>query len=365
MKLFYPEIFEKFVCTGSECSDNCCETDWDVEIDDDTFDFYKKLDSDIGRKFVGCVTEDEGCKYLVHKDGKCPMLNEKGLCSVQLAYGAERISDICREHPRFYEWFGNYKEAGVGLSCEEAVRMYLSDPEPVKFHSKDIDEEADDLEFDETALIAMLKARTNMIALLQDRALPIKDRLTIALNAADCIQFALDSGDLTDIDKMVNGYKTDSTLLRRINEENSDLPDPIKTACDLLEYLLHLDYIDAFIPQRLRSAREYLLGCGNMPKFEHSGEVEKLAVYFVYRYFLKAVRDLDLLSKFTAMAVIIFAFAAISISQNSDTADRFLTLKELCKEIEYSQDNMDRIYDDSYMDDRLSLSAVFSLLEIF
>ncbi len=54
---------------------------------------------------MNSVTEDEGGKYLVHCDGKCPMLNEKGLCSVQLAYGEENISDICREHPRFYEWF--------------------------------------------------------------------------------------------------------------------------------------------------------------------------------------------------------------------------------------------------------------------
>ena len=116
MKLFYPEIFDKFVCTGSQCSDNCCMTDWDIEIDEDTYGFYKKLDNDIGRKFVNSVTEDEGVKYLVHCDGKCPMLNEKGLCSVQLAYGEENISDICREHPRFYEWFGDYKEAGVGLA---------------------------------------------------------------------------------------------------------------------------------------------------------------------------------------------------------------------------------------------------------
>ena len=85
MKLFYPEIFDEFVCTGTQCSDNCCMTDWDIEIDEDTYGFYKKLDNDIGRKFVNSVTEDEGVKYLVHCDGKCPMLNEKGLCSVQLA----------------------------------------------------------------------------------------------------------------------------------------------------------------------------------------------------------------------------------------------------------------------------------------
>ena len=47
MKLFYPEIFDKFVCTGSQCSDNCCMTDWDIEIDEDTYGFYKKLDNEL------------------------------------------------------------------------------------------------------------------------------------------------------------------------------------------------------------------------------------------------------------------------------------------------------------------------------
>ena len=183
MKLFYPEIFDEFVCTGSQCSDNCCMTDWDIEIDEDTYGFYKKLDNDIGRKFVNAVTEDEGVKYLVHCDGKCPMLNEKGLCSVQLAYGEENISDICREHPRFYEWFGDYKEAGVGLACEEAVRMYLSDDEPVRFFTKEIDEEPDDLEFDPKLLETMLFARTAFIDLLQNREYSLHDRLVNVLSA--------------------------------------------------------------------------------------------------------------------------------------------------------------------------------------
>ncbi|RGH32679.1 hypothetical protein DW964_08175 [Ruminococcus sp. AM47-2BH] len=84
MKLFYPEIFDEFVCTGSQCSDNCCMTDWDIEIDEDTYGFYKKLDNDIGRKFVNSVTEDEGVKYLVHCDGKCLCSTKRGFALFSL-----------------------------------------------------------------------------------------------------------------------------------------------------------------------------------------------------------------------------------------------------------------------------------------
>lgn len=44
----------------------------------------------------------------------------------------------------------------MGLACEEAVRMYLSDDEPVRFFTKEIDEEPDDLEFDPQLLETML-----------------------------------------------------------------------------------------------------------------------------------------------------------------------------------------------------------------
>ena len=70
-------------------------------------------------------------------------------------------------------------------------------------------------------------------------------------------------------------------------------------------------------------------------KAQTSGEYEKLAVYFVYRYFLKAVRDFDLLSKIKAMIVFVFA----------------------------AGDNMDRIYDDSYLSDIFSDTSMLALLE--
>ena len=69
------------------------------------------------------------------------------------------------------------KEAGVGLACEEAVRMYLSDDEPVRFFIKEIDEEPDDLEFDSKLLETMLFARTALPFLItgwQSERLPSK-----------------------------------------------------------------------------------------------------------------------------------------------------------------------------------------------
>ena len=63
------------------------------------------------------------------------------------------------------------------------------------------------------------------------------------------------------------------------------------------------------------------------------------------------------------MLVFVFAAEVINVSREQDTAARFETVKELCKEIEYSGDNMDRIYDDSYLSDCLSDAAMLALLK--
>lgn len=38
----------------------------------------------------------------------------------------DNLCDICSNHPRYFEWFGDIKEGGTGLSCEESARIILS-----------------------------------------------------------------------------------------------------------------------------------------------------------------------------------------------------------------------------------------------
>ena len=63
----------------------------------------------------------------------------------------------------------------------------------------------------------------------------------------------------------------------------------------------------------------------------------------------------------------IIAFIFDSRSKSLTALRKYLytkyTVKELCKEIEYSGDNMDRIYDDSYLSDIFSDTSMLALLE--
>lgn len=363
MKLFYPEIFEKFQCTGSECKDNCCKTGWDIEIDDDTCSFFKSLDGGAGQKLADCVSDEDGCHYLVRQDGKCPLLNDKGLCSLQLDYGEDKISEICREHPRFYEWFGSYKEAGVGLACEEAVRLLLSDDRPIRFFTKEIDEEPDELEYDVMAFGPLLEARGLLIDLLQESGLTLSEKLSAVLCAAEVIQYALDREEYGRIGEVIKELSDPVGIQAAV--VSADVPDisPGEAAKNILEYLKELDYMESVLPQKLAKAVSFAESAAPEPADGSEGsEYEKLAVYFIYRYFLKSARDLDVISKVKTMIVIVFTARIINLSRGAAQRDRFDTVREICKEIEYSADNMYRLSEDSYTDSIFSGKNLTALL---
>ena len=55
-----------------------------------------------------------------------------GLCRLILTLGEESLCDICAEHPRFYNEHPDRIEAGLGLCCEEAVRLLLERDTPLE-----------------------------------------------------------------------------------------------------------------------------------------------------------------------------------------------------------------------------------------
>jgi len=123
---------QEFVCLGSECPRTCCHGWNNIEIDAETIDKWKSIQDheqnlvmqgfiDIGDNDISVMQQTE--------DNVCTALNEDKLCSIQLQYGHEYLSKVCREFPRLnYE---NYyrNNTSVSLSCPAIVDNILFDSE--------------------------------------------------------------------------------------------------------------------------------------------------------------------------------------------------------------------------------------------
>ena len=149
-------------------------------MDDETLEKYNQL----GGRYTDslCETEDGVCFKLCEGE-RCPFLNERGLCDIIIEKGESFISEICREHPRFYSFFSDRTEVGLGLSCEEAARIIIMQ------NGKTSLVPIEDDGFPEDELTAaeqyILKKRGEIFDILQDEEKPLSDRVTDTLTSVN------------------------------------------------------------------------------------------------------------------------------------------------------------------------------------
>ncbi|MBR1892860.1 MAG: flagellin lysine-N-methylase [Lachnospiraceae bacterium] len=140
--MIYPDFYEKFECKADMCFHTCCRG-WEIDIDDDTAEFYRSLEGKIGDKLritANLDPEDGSQPHFILKDDKCPFLLESGLCEMILEEGEDILCDICSLHPRFFGQYQNIDYAGVGLSCEKSCELLLETDEPITFVGDEVKE---------------------------------------------------------------------------------------------------------------------------------------------------------------------------------------------------------------------------------
>ncbi len=131
MFIIKPDFYDDFKCIAGECTDSCC-IGWEIDVDDMAFEKYNKINTPFGDKIRSQITKSEdgiSC-FKLSENERCPFLNENNLCDIIINCGEESLCDICREHPRFYEWFPGVTECGLGLCCEEVCRILLESEGP-------------------------------------------------------------------------------------------------------------------------------------------------------------------------------------------------------------------------------------------
>ena len=370
MKVYAPSFFKDFHCTGSACADNCCRMGWDIEIDDDTYNYYKSLDCGLCEH----ITDDGGEHYIKQKNGQCPFLDENGLCSVVIKYGEEHISEICTEHPRFYQWFGGYKEAGTGLCCEESARLWLANAENISFCEFETDEPDDDLAFDPEALAAVIAARQTLFDILKDPGLSFSQKLRALLI------FGLNTQDITEDDtadgfsELSAAFSDIGSVKNLLSQLSQPTPQDKLSACEqVLACFEELDYMRPEFPEalgRIKSDLAKLIDSADafdkaFP--EAKTQLLAVAVYNIYRYVIECAGGAECLP-FIVTAVLNVWFVrlwdiSLWLDGKFDIKAQISAVKEYSKEIEYS-DNTAVLWENSYTDSRLCADSLVTITEV-
>ena len=302
MATFVPDYYSRFHCIADRCKHSCC-IGWEIDIDPETLEKYRILPGNVGQFLRQSIDEnEEGAHFRLSENERCPMLLEDGLCQLICTYGEESLCQICADHPRFRNFFPNRIEMGLGLCCEAAAELILSQTEKIQLIClEQTDETAPD---DETT--AFLSFRDQLIATAQNRSLPLKERMEKLLQA---VSFPLPGCDFLPL------YRSLEQLDSAWDHLLSSLPSL------------------SFVP--LPSCSSHL-----------ETPMEQFLVYLLFRHVAAAFEDEDIAGHTAFCVLSVCVLIALCRSKaDCSLADMMNFARMYSSEIEYSQENMDVLLD--------------------
>lgn len=374
MKIRVPEYFKDFKCIASECEDTCC-AGWGIVIDDETYDKYQKVDGAFGDRLKSEIVNDAGENIFVLKGNDCPFLNENKLCDIYNELGEGGLCYTCRQYPRYLEEFGSLREMGISLSCPEAARIILRDSKKATFELSENNEEVTGYnDINARLYIELMQCRKIVFDILQDRSIELNSRAAIVISFVKEIQDKIDENEIGDIKDIREKYNNESfikELLCSLEQYKNKKNDKYNNMHEYFNVFKNLKHINPNDPLGLDDAIRYFWQSEDdkeiylskndsfnkyyeesMYKFEH------ILVYFIFRYFMKAVFDYDVSAKVKMAIVSYLMIKELSVVRFTEEGD--FTEEDIVdiahtysKDIEHLEENIE------------SLAEIFETNEVF
>lgn len=340
MLIRVPDYYEDFHCLAGACPHTCCEK-WEVVIDEETARRYFGVPGPLGDKLRAALkTDEDGDLCFPLAGGRCPFLDGENLCEIHKTLGEDATSVTCREHPRFTEAYGPFQEVTLSASCPAANVLLLGTDAPLAFLER---ETAEPEETGDEWLEYLLPLRARMLELLADRSRPLARRLADFLSLACEAQTYLDDGREEALPALAERWRPS---------------EPGDAAGGSLLFFYHalrfLGTLEALEPDwRDLLAQAETAASTAQPE----ALLERTAVYFAFRYLLKAVNDGDLLSraKFCVFAVLVIGRLASACGLSE-------ALRRFSCEIEHDDDAVDALLDALGVEEHFSTEQFLAVL---
>ena len=364
MKIRVPEYFKDFKCIASKCEDTCC-AGWGIVIDDVTYDRYKNVQGKFGERLRSEIVHEAGENIFVLKGNNCPFLNKEKTCDIYINIGEENLCYTCQQYPRYTEEFGSLREIGISLSCPEAARIMLNNDKKVTFELSENEEVVSSYnDINAQLFIELLQSRNIVMDMLQDRDIDLRKRVALALLFVDDIQEKIDESEIKEI-KYVREKYSDKFFLEELLEKLEEYKDNEGIKYDNIQEYFNvfrdLKHITPNDPLGLNDALRYFWQADEDEELyilKHKQFVEyyedkiykfeNILVYFVFRYFMKAVFDYDALAKIKTAIIsymMIRELAVVRYIENNEFTDEDMVdiAHTYSKDIEHLEENIEAL----------------------
>lgn len=162
-KILKTTYFDKFKCSAKNCKISCCNFNWKISIDKNTFETYKNIKN--FNKFLNkCITVNNNkngdydfariifnnkiskLNYLkVNEDNtknyelefidikNCPFQTNDNLCYIHKNLNENYLGSTCRNFPKNHYKFNDIFEYSLNCGCEEVSKLLFNEKNSIIF----------------------------------------------------------------------------------------------------------------------------------------------------------------------------------------------------------------------------------------
>lgn len=371
--ILQPNYYDDFKCIADKCKDNCC-IGWEIDIDEITFNKYISVKGELGKRLKNEIATENGVHYFKLKEhDRCPFLNKDNLCDIICELGENGLCQICNDHPRYFNNYGNITEKGLGLACEEACRIILTQSTPTCIVDSTTKTNFSPNNLDDPYLEYLYKIRNIIIDILQSKAYRLTYRLATVIELCIYVQneSSSEKSDIELLNSINNVKEYVNNLLEDINsslpkvktEEKNNITKQI-----LIDYT-QLEILDNKWGSLLNKAITNIEKQHNEPKIKNYSCTtdliyENMLVYLTHRYFLESYYDNMLIEKSLLLLstyIVVKNICEYSFNEYNinDTID---IIHSYSKEIEYSDINIETLYQKYCTNTAYTKNNIYTLL---
>lgn len=261
----------------------------------------------------------------------------------------------------------NLKDNENLSESENRQCLNLKNSEDIEGNNSEVDSFAEEEDYldegiDEEVLSEFLECRNIVFNIIERNDLDLGTKAALALEFVKEVQNKIDLGDMDEIPELMEEYRDENfinTLIKELESFKGKESIKHKNLCEYLKVYKSIKHINSNDPLGLENALKFFEGNEEFYLRKHKEfneyykenlyKFKNILVYFIFRYFMKAIFDYDASAKIKLAIIstlMIKELAVVRFIENNNefTEEDMVEVSRMySKDIEHSDENIENL----------------------
>ncbi|MFY8263461.1 flagellin lysine-N-methylase [Clostridium perfringens] len=309
----------------------------------------------------------ENTTFNLSEEDKCESKTQKEL-EYDLSLSCENINSSNCTLGECSNSKDNENRESFNLSeSENRQCLDLKNSEDIEGNNSEVDSLTEDEDYfdegiDEEVLSEFLECRNIVFNIIERNDLDLGTKAALALEFVKEVQNKIDLGDMDEIPELMEEYRDENfinTLIKELEGFKGKESIKHKNLCEYLKIYKSIKHINSNDPLGLEKALKYFEGNEEFYLRKHKEfneyykenlyKFKNILVYFIFRYFMKAIFDYDVSAKIKLAIISTLMIKELAVvrfidNNNEFTEEDMVEVSRIySKDIEHSDENIENL----------------------